>query len=396
MQVFLQYITSSPLRDKCNSAAIGSASRLVKWGFSWTLTVYYPLLDLSVANIIKAAHHSKVHGIRALSLQEQGKTHFAFIKDTEIRSWKHVKHNNIYLVHTCPDPDSLRELEKVTVWQLSWKKKLVYLLFKLRHRRQLPHPRACWAQMLYALGIDDISLLVYDMADANAVPSQLDAPMQRVTVMQMSRVTFLLGFTKVSIDREQHTLSAYGKHGRFTTIRIPSMGNVLHFEGDTQEICKATSTSRVLWTDPAMDMMVACLHFPGVTTNGFYCLLEVLAQSIVDTPHESEWFTRQMVRAAQDRGNPISGNIYFEAKTFDALNKDDSDLPENKFDCWKRSVQLCMPTILTLLHILPLPSVATPFPHEIVLPYLPTLSAYFRRRFDDTAHSHEFYSPKNL
>jgi hypothetical protein len=382
LQVFLQYITSSPLRDKCNAAAIGCASRLVKWGFSWTLTVHYPLLDLSAAKIISAARSTEQNGIEVLDLQEEGKTGFVFIKDTEIRSWKHVKHEDIYLVHNRSVPGNLGEREKVTVFQLSWKKKMIYLWFKLRHKPQFPRPRACWAQMLYALGADDVSPLVYGLADANTVPSQLDAPMQRVTVSQMGKVAFLLSFTKVTIDHEHHTLSAYGPHGRITTIQVSSLGNVLHFEGDTHAIRKTIRTCPVSWTLVARDMMTARLQFPNVTTNGFYCPLNALAQSIVDAPHESEWFTRQMVETAQARVNSIAGNIHLESKSFKALNADDSVPREMKFDKWKASTQLRMPTVLTLMHLLPLPSVATPFPHDILLPYVPVLADYFKRRAD--------------
>jgi hypothetical protein len=117
MQVFLRYITSSFLRDKCNAAAFGFASRLVKWGFSWTPTIYYPLLDLSAANIISAPRRSEENGIKALALQERGKPRFVSTQDANICPWEH----DIYLelVHACSVSDNLREPEKVTVWHLS-------------------------------------------------------------------------------------------------------------------------------------------------------------------------------------------------------------------------------------------------------------------------------------
>jgi hypothetical protein len=345
-----------------------------------------------------------------LDLQEEGKTGFIFINDTERRSWRHVKHEDIYLVHSRSVPGNRGEREKVTVWQLSWRKKMTYLWFKLRHKRQFPRPKSCWAQMLYALGADDVTSLVYGMADANTVPGQLGAPMQRVTVSQMGKVAFLLSFTKVHIDHDEHKLSAYGPHGRITTIQVSALGNVLHFEGDTHAIRKTIRTCPVSWTLVARDMMTARLQFPNVTTNGFYCPLNALAQSIVDAPHESEWFTRQMVETAQARVNSIAGNIHLEGKSFRLLATDGGDETSDmepqpsspgvssaprhsklkvavpwidKFDEWKRSNQLRMPTILTLMHILPLASVATPFPHDILLPYVPVLAVIFKQKADE-------------
>jgi hypothetical protein len=411
VQVFLQYITSSPLREKCNVAAIGCASRLVKYGPGWTVTVHYPLLDLTPAKLIGAARYTEQHGIEVLGLQEEGQTGFSFIEENEKTSWATVKHEDICLFTNRRLQNG--EREKVTLWQLPWRKAMVYLWFKLRHRPQFPRPKSCWAQMLYALGADDVTALVYGMADASTVPSQLDAPMQRITISQMGKIAFLLNFNQVEINHREHTLDAYGPHGRITTIQVPSFGGVLHFEGDTHAIRKAIRKCPVSWTIIAKDLITARLNFPNVNTNGFYCPLNALAQSIVDAPHEGDWFNRQMAQTARARANSIAGKIYLEAKNFKALTmhgmpeplevvspdiqsslpsissppRDDnqeSSIPwADRFDEWRLSHRLPMPTILTLMYILPLPSVATPFPHDILLPYVPVLAVILKKRAED-------------
>jgi hypothetical protein len=79
LQVLLQYLTSSEVRQKCTQPAIGLSAKQVRrsWSFrSWKMKVYYPLLRLDTGRIMLHMMRNEMAGISYSStLKPLTKTH---------------------------------------------------------------------------------------------------------------------------------------------------------------------------------------------------------------------------------------------------------------------------------------------------------------------------------
>ena len=117
--------------------------------------------------------------------------------------------------------------------QLSWGEYLIFQRWKARNPSQaLIRPRASWAQLLLAIGILDTAYLTHKHADADLIPSNFDAPMQRIRLHDLGFLALLLGFTTIDISTHERNFEAKGPYGTITTLTLPEVGKVLRFEGD--------------------------------------------------------------------------------------------------------------------------------------------------------------------
>jgi hypothetical protein len=109
-------------------------------------------------------------------------------------------------------------------------------------------PRATWAQILYAFGFREISNLVHGpRISADTIPTALDAPLQRVKLGDIGYLAMAMGLTDVKIDASNRLFEATGRYGSIKVEEVPSLGDVLRFEGNIFKIRADVTRCRASW-----------------------------------------------------------------------------------------------------------------------------------------------------
>ncbi|KAI0389093.1 hypothetical protein F5Y17DRAFT_450307 [Xylariaceae sp. FL0594] len=208
LQAILEYASSGEsVRRKCNEAAIGALSRLVKtrWSFRhWRRKVYYPDLVIDLDPIIK----------RNLSVQDVRR----MVENIHMRPtmWDAVKHD---VGLRLPLGRVLRRR-----WRHIWIPKNVDF-----------RPRATYVQLLSSAGLDAVDLCENDemgfvYRDADSISASLDVPALSVRASTLAKLAILIGCTDVKIDDEERTVDACSDVGSITTEVLPGYGKVVRFQ----------------------------------------------------------------------------------------------------------------------------------------------------------------------
>lgn len=152
--------------------------------------------------------------------------------------------------------------------------------WKLEHGSVLPsRPRATWAQLIRAIGINDTTDLVLQHLDADSIPSIIDVPVQRIKLFDLGCLALFLGFHTVEIDAKSRTFQALSPYGSITTEDIQTFGKALRFEGDIHAIRSNTRGCPVKWI-----MGAVCLALGKIDVGCFNadCVCMSVAGSIPD------------------------------------------------------------------------------------------------------------------
>lgn len=208
----------------------------------------------------------------------------------------------------------------ITYKQLTWAETAQLVWWKLKHNTApLNRPRASWAQILMAFGIRDTRCLVYQRADADIIPSSVDAPIQRIKLFDLGMLALYLGFKKVTVNTREREFEAVGDFGTITTLKNTELGKVLQFEGDILAIYAQISKESIkIHSDPALGQISFA---PGITPNGIICPLHLLTRVIAEH-WESERFEeeqRTYLESVQEAEGFAKGHISAEAPLFAVL-----------------------------------------------------------------------------
>lgn len=135
-------------------------------------------------------------------------------------------------------------------------------------------PRATWANILQSYRITDATHLIQFGLDADAIPSGIDVPVQRIRLLDLGQIALTMGCTNVEIDIATRNFRAEGPTCIITSENIPAFGIAAKFEGDIRfisqiEIWKCNHESLAL----AMAM-----------TLGQFSIGKYLARGLVDLP----------------------------------------------------------------------------------------------------------------
>ena len=202
----------------------------------------------------------------------------------------------------------------ITTADLDWTEVAQFLWYRLLHPlRRMQRPRASWAQIIVALGIEDTSQLTYHRADAESIPANLDTPVQRIKVRHLGMLAFVLGFHAVELDIPRREFRAYSPIGTITTHDSDIMGRVLRFEGDILAIHERISRCDTQWVYRAADLVPGMLSFGKYLVLSAFQPLTTLSRAIAEnTPVEV--YRDNELQAIKAGGMGFStGPVYLEA-----------------------------------------------------------------------------------
>ena len=187
----------------------------------------------------------------------------------------------------------VNEDKTITTKDLDWREKSVFLWWRIRHRFSFViRPRASWAQLLLALGIRDTGAITYRHADADLIPTSIDAPVQRIKLFDLGILSLLLGFKSVTIDLRNRNFTAIGQFGTITTTPQSDIGKVLRFEGDIFAIHREISKGHPAMLPSCAGCANGKLGFgPKYTFSGYFYPMNLLPQAIAEN-WDKETFNR--------------------------------------------------------------------------------------------------------
>ncbi|KAL4886816.1 hypothetical protein BJY04DRAFT_212793 [Aspergillus karnatakaensis] len=469
-QLLIGNLISSTLRWKTNQAAIGVSARQRTWGLSYgKVKIYYPEIDFSYRAILAALVESEYErvsifpGARDLRRHDISGLWVASKKKAEVDEYDDSEEKRTF----DPDETERQSLSAPGREDLTWFERLQDLIYVIRLERpqmlrtyrighgrkrksgSFSRPRATWAQLVQAAGINDTSALTLGHEDADSIPTSIDVPIQRPRLFDIGCLALLLGFESVKINAETRVLQAVSPYGTITTEEIPTFGKVIRFEGDIQSISKSKflrqwQTARSCWLAGAMcfavgnidvgcfngDAMAICVietrKQRNIRLDGRSLPLKILFQAVIE--NWSFEYYAQMVDLFYFRGAPTIQEFIHEANILlgtggslssptgggnDVLfmtNRSQSiqDIVKSIAE-WQARANLTVPTILAASSFAGLPMVTCGFPSEIMLlPFLPwfqlesrSLSEMFQQveadiSFVKVSHSlleSRFYSP---
>jgi len=196
----------------------------------------------------------------------------------------------------------------------------VFLWYRFRNPwRPLQLPRASWAQLLLALGIEDTQELTLRLVDADEVHANLDVPTQRISLRSLGFLAFKLGFTSVTIDAANRDFTALSPHGTITTEHINNLGKVLRFDGNILEIRSLIDHDPAIYVLKAATLISGQLRFGYYNANGIAIPLGILGQAISNAWKEQKYDDEEskFIRANSD--GYAAGPILKESRVFTEL-----------------------------------------------------------------------------
>jgi len=251
LQAILEYATSGEsVRRKCNEAAIGPFSRLVKTSWSlrhWRRKVYYPVLEIDL-------EWSFVWSIRTSHILHKSVKKAMSQDDARPLDFK----GEIGLERSKP---SVSPLKGFLIRSLG--------PFRPPTKVQL-RPRATWAQLFSAshLDVEDIFFkhkgdIAY--SDADSISSALDVPSQIINISTLAKLAVIMGFKSISIDTDKRSFNAVGTMGSITTEELAGFGKVLRFQQHISNINKSPYRgiiSTLSWKWATLALVRGVFDFP--------------------------------------------------------------------------------------------------------------------------------------
>lgn len=266
------------------------------------------------------------------------------------------------------------------MFQLPWKAACEFLTWKAQH--PLFHerrPRASWAQMLYALGVRDTSELRTRFADADAIPSNMDVPFQRISLFNLGSLAFLMGFTRVQVDCTAKLFTALGPFGSITTEGVPGWGKVIHFDGDLLRIRSLIGRCNWDWLTSGMFTINGKMTFGKYVSGGLTLPLETLGHAIKAGFSHRRFRTEQRaaigLASLDDRVEPF--NIFQEATlmTEEASRKDQEITIDRVINTWQATTKKAVPSIYVAAMFATFSAIAPGYPSKVLIePFQPWLS----------------------
>lgn len=214
-----------------------------------------------------------------------------------------------------------KENRTVSIWDLKPRQALAFLRYRQMHPyRPIERPRASWAQLLVALGILNVKPLILRLVGSDTVHSNLDTPLQRVSVRDLGHLAFVLGFQSVKIDISNRTFLAFSPAGSITTEEVPVLGKVLRFEGDIVQLHGTIGRCVPSWIARASRLIVGQASFGIFRTNGIFWPLGLLGSCISTGNENTEYkaLERQTLRRGRTGWSvgPVLREVYLMKDTF--------------------------------------------------------------------------------
>lgn len=161
---------------------------------------------------------------------------------------------------------------------LNWREYLYFQWYRLLHPlRRLHRPRASWAQIITAMGIQNTANMKIDLVDAESVPENLDTPIQRVKLRELGSLAFTLGFHSVELDIPTRTFRALSP---IATITTSDNGKILKFEGDIVAIRVLIGRCQTEWVFRASFLVGGGVSFGKYLAMTAFCPLQVISKAI--------------------------------------------------------------------------------------------------------------------
>jgi hypothetical protein len=167
--------------------------------------------------------------------------------------------------------------------------------------------------------------MVYKHADADIIPGTVDVPIQRIRLCDIGYLALLLGFKKVVVNCADRHFEAVGDYGTISTLNIPGLGKVLHFEGDILYIYQQISLGSIETVFESAALVDGRLSFgPGYIADRRFCPLHLILEA-ADNRWDEQTFARKS-REYQDRtvedDGLAKGEMAAEGALFDVLHRD--------------------------------------------------------------------------
>jgi hypothetical protein len=229
----------------------------------------------------------------------------------------------------------------VTTSDLTWSEAFRFYRWKLKqHYRPGDRPRASWAQILSALGIRDTRDISYKWIDADCIPSNIDIPIQRVSLYHLGIIALVMGSTCVTIDTSERLFRATGPYAAIITEEVPGFGKLIRFDGDYTEIRGAITMCSPSWVIQAGALINGKILIGPYLANGVVVPLHVLTAALT-SDWDDDQFDREIAGAiTAPRENEFEiGLVLKEAVKIRVL------LEETALVCLTKSVSISLPHI---------------------------------------------------
>lgn len=192
-QAVLEYASADePARRRCNRGAIGPFSKYVrkKWSFrSWRRKFYYPEVSIQLE-----ASRSRDGG-----------------------DGSPARNGNQFL----------------TGWTQKFKGMMNTTEDTNRDSILRTRPRATWAQFLvWDDGNLGATLMTGRYIDVDCVPSSLDVPIQMVNLIQLGRLSILMGYDAVKMNFRDRSFNVTGEMGTITIEELVGFGKAVRYQGN--------------------------------------------------------------------------------------------------------------------------------------------------------------------
>jgi hypothetical protein len=198
-----------------------------------------------------------------------------------------------------------KEGEKmVSIWDFDFVDKLKFIYWRWRNPTWLFSPRASWAQLFLALDVKDVTPIFLKGIDADAIPSSLDVPVQRVGLRDIGKLALFLGFSSVKINQEKRIFTAQSPFATISTEEVPVLGKVLRFEGDIMALHCYTCRGRTYYMLRGVRLASGEMSFGRYVTSGFAIPVETLGSAIKNGRTSDEYDEDEKVSLISDIGIP--------------------------------------------------------------------------------------------
>jgi len=377
LQVIIEYITSSSVREKCSRGALGGWAKYTKTGWDiryWRLHVVYPQINLGCPDILQ---------VRLLAELQRGLLFNGLPDEDDSYGWRDIsrcpQRNHLRLWHVWYGARVfMRDDTVVSIFHLPMKYRRAWLayLWRNRWRRRPLWARASWANMVECFGVNPTQarrLVLSQRELADAIPTAIDAPIQTTTLSNLGLCCFALGLREVEIDVVKGTISARNQFATMSTFppQAPGLPPLISLSGDLESL--RASATRPLTSELVTATSIAngksdFILF-GVASASFWPYAIVYGlQNQWDSDH---WNTYTQRCLTYNKGRTGVGNLAYEAEMAKRNPGEWSQL-------WM-SLQIgAAPSIIQALAFLPYINICSGYPKTSFLaPYHAHLSRLF-------------------
>jgi len=337
VQTFLQFLTSSSVREKTSRGALGGwhVYSNTSWDFStFRLRVTYPVVELDCFKILELRQEYEAKLNKLCKDTDYQWEDYSLHKDRKVRAW-HVWHGTSVLTNVKDNPVTAFALFLRPLALFEW----ISFLFRAGWRERVAFAtgaRASWANMISCLNLParQAKKLINRHELATVIPSAIDAPWQRTSLANIALCSFVLGLSSVEIDIDKGIITARNEHASITSMEanIPGVPYLVALQGDLDSLAK-----NVRQASPEILRSVAYrakgfIDFVHFYANPLFFQPMLILYGLLNGWKGENW-NKYYIYRLKSQLYTKAGNLYWEAGRGEILEmSEEEDLPAMSVD----------------------------------------------------------------